>query len=225
MVMTDYSAIFSAPMITASREGRKHQTRRLAWRDCPKCPGVPSCRRCHGKGVVPTIWQKVRPGDRLWCREAWSAQFWNPENIDGAAREYWETPKAERTQDLLAGLYWREAEEERGGPFDFVPEGGWASPIHMPRWASRLTLVVTGARVEKLQEISEEDAKAEGVIPQTSDLGALARGDRPQGYISEFQYLWDHLHGSGAWLANPGVVALSFDPHNCNIDRMEKECQ
>jgi len=216
--MTDYPAIFSAPMITASREGRKHQMRRFAWRECRKCPGVPSCPRCHGKGVVPTVWQKVRSGDRLWVREVWSAQFWNPENIDGAAREYWETPKGERTQDLLAGLYWREAEEVKGWPFDFVPEGGWTSPIHMFRWASRLTLVVTGARVEKLQEISEEDPKAEGVVWSPNWAGYIVPGmTHPS---KDFPVL---SRGTAREMFAPAVVGLTFDPHRCNIDRMEKE--
>ena len=228
--MTDLPFIMSAPMVAALlREIEtpgtgKTMTRRLAWQRKKNIFGAHSA----------TAWQKVRPGDRLWVREVWSAQFWNPENIDGAAREYWETPKGERTQDLLAGLYWREAEEVKRSPFDFVPEGGWTSPIHMFRWASRLTLVVTGARVEKLQEISEADAKAEGVeivgvhIHRHYRLYQDYLGHTGHGHesaVKSFSTLWRSLHTKPGttWDVNPDVVALSFDPHYCNIDRMEKE--
>jgi hypothetical protein len=84
------------------------------------------------------------------------------------------------------------------------------SPIHMPRWASRLTLLVTGVKLEWLHEISEEDAAAEGMpAPYLGD------GDPPFQRVTvtrrmQFRNLWDVLHGPGAWDANPWVAAISF---------------
>jgi hypothetical protein len=76
----------------------------------------------------------------------------------------------------------------------------------MPRWASRITLKVTGVKVERLQEISEEDAKAEGVkrpVKVCDDDGTS--------YTDGFGDLWESIHGPGAWEKNPWVAAISFE--------------
>lgn len=93
--------------------------------------------------------------------------------------------------------------------------GNWVvrSSIHMPRWASRLTLEVTGAKVERLKEISMEDARAEG-------FGGLAVGE-----TTWFRGVWESIHGPGAWEANPWVAALSFSVHKSNIDAVTKEAR
>lgn len=92
------------------------------------------------------------------------------------------------------------------------------SPIHMPRWASRLTLTVTEVRVQRLQEISEEDARSEGfgsLITTVDKLGpSITARDG-------FREIWHTLHGPGAWDANPWVAALTFTVHRQNIDQME----
>lgn len=91
--------------------------------------------------------------------------------------------------------------------------------IHMPRWASRLTLVVGSVRVQKVQDISEHDARAEGV--DSLEIGT-ARNPMRLGYRAAFRELWDHLNdlrGFG-WDANPWVCALTFTVHHCNIDWM-----
>ena len=80
----------------------------------------------------------------------------------------------------------------------------WGPSIHCPRWASRLTLVVTAVKIERLQKISVEDEQAEGL-----DTTAEA-----------FDMVWDHLYGPGSWNANPEVVALTFEVHKKNIDQM-----
>jgi hypothetical protein len=114
--------------------------------------------------------------------------------------------------------------------------------IHMPRWASRLTLTVTGVKIERLQEISEEDAKAEGVqLPASTEGHALINvGARfsalsyvtPRGpdeapddvlrrawtFRAHYAALWDSLHGPGAWEANPEIVAIGFTVEHRNID-------
>lgn len=94
----------------------------------------------------------------------------------------------------------------------------------MPRWASRLTLIVTDVRVERLQDISEDDAIAEGV-EEVSDDGPVLTGI-PCGTIyadhrSAFRDLWNSLHGPGSWDANPWVAAITFRPVFANIDSTE----
>ena len=103
------------------------------------------------------------------------------------------------------------------------------SPIHMPRWASRLTLLVTDVRVQRLQEISDEDANAEGAAhcDICNDVGWL--NNNPDGgeecgccgggsYRDEFRDLWNSIHGLDAWDANPWVAAITFDVKRGNID-------
>lgn len=79
-------------------------------------------------------------------------------------------------------------------------DGKWTPSIHMPRWASRITLEITGVRVERLQDISEEDAMAEGVCQPME-------GPWP---ATMYSILWDSLHGKGAWERNDWVWVLQF---------------
>lgn len=139
-------------------------------------------------------------GDRLWVREAWRA-----------AMQFDATKPRDIPQSAL-----------------IVPEasadirlGGKLRPgMFMPRWASRLTLIVTDVRVQRLQEISEADATAEGVSPDPC-ANELAW----QHYVPHaiaFERLWDSLARPGAtWADNPWVAAITFETHHCNIDAME----
>lgn len=87
--------------------------------------------------------------------------------------------------------------------------------MHMPKWASRLTLVVTAVRVQRLQEISEEDAKAEGVGPKL--FGAEHGKEYTRAYIT----LWNELNAKRApWSSNPFVVAYTFTVHRQHIDQL-----
>jgi hypothetical protein len=110
--------------------------------------------------------------------------------------------------------------------------GDWTRPkpsIHMPRWASRLTLTVTDARVQRLQEISEADAVAEGAGFYVPGHGFITEADlrADPGYSNflaprmGFEAIWASIHGPDAWDANPWVAALTFTVHRCNIDQME----
>jgi len=93
--------------------------------------------------------------------------------------------------------------------------GKWCSPIHMPRRASRLTLVVTDVRVQRLQDISGKDAIAEGCA------GWAMADYESRTPVGEFRDIWNSLHGLDAWDQNPWVCALTFTVHRCNIDQME----
>jgi hypothetical protein len=102
----------------------------------------------------------------------------------------------------------------------------------MPRWASRITLLVTDVRVERLQDISGADAIAEGLMENPAALrSAVEMGchwgfegdDRYGSPISAYATLWDHINGFGAWDANPWIAAYTFTVHNHNIDELERE--
>jgi hypothetical protein len=187
--MRDIPIPLRAWEVLALLDGRKTQTRRLAWRDPHE--GGPA----DGLERRPSPWRKVRPGDRLWVREAW--------RIDGAgARVPAKHCRGKRAVQYRADGYQPVTWMER-------------SPIHMPRWASRLTLTVTDVRVQRLQEISEADACAEGAreaYGEPFDEGSAVTDRR------RFQLLWNHLHGPGAWDTNPEVVALTFTVTKGNID-------
>lgn len=211
--MTDRPIIFSAPSVKATLEGRKTETRRLAWGApfaCPECEGLgvtpelfdggaePPCRACEGTGTLykPTIWQKVRPGDRLWVRETFARV---------PATAYQHDPNLPQIPDPdRAGMV-----AVHAATFDRAPPT-WKSPRFMPRWASRLTLTVTETRMERLQTITVGDERAEGA---------------PHGKITTrhrwFIETWNSLHGPDAWDANPEVVPITFEVHHRNIDREE----
>lgn len=153
---------------------------------------------------------RVRPmwevGDRLWVREAWRVPAMNdhvsPRDMPlGLARQF----EADGAEIVGAG---REAV-----PCPIGAAGRLRAAIHMPRWVSRLTLHVTDVRVQRLQEISEADALAEGIdrirFPERGEWGW------PQ---ERFKAVWNSINGPDGWAANPWVVALSFEVERANID-------
>lgn len=198
----DRPIIFSAAMIRALLDGRKTMTRRIP---------------------TPT-WRKIVPGDRLYVRENLQP---DQSGFDYAAGGDG-IDLSELTDEQVE--FWNRTALKRGDPMDapIVP------CIHMPRWASRLTLVVTATKIEKLQSMSEEDAKAEGIgriwpVGYSCDTGPNhftisidgASYSRPTA-AGTFRMLWETLHGDDAWDANPEVVALTFEVHKANIDRMKE---
>lgn len=195
--------LFSAPMVRAIRDGLKTQTRRVV-KFKPLEPGLnlnaSSLSAGHyctdapqhgwviysrdGRGVWHQRTKRVRcpygqPGDRLWVREAWAMN----EPPSGA-------------------VYRADGEAHHGWP------ARWKPSIHMPRWASRTTLEITGVRVERVQDISLADAEAEGYT-------SLMQHDPEREFfdaISYFARRWDALNkkrGFG-WDVNPWVWAVTF---------------
>jgi hypothetical protein len=115
-----------------------------------------------------------QPGERLWVRETHAHIYKG--NV---------TPATRRHDDV--------AYKADGFAVDEYVYGPWKPSIHMLRWASRITLKVTGVRVERLGDLSESDARAEGVQS-----------------VAEFKELWASINGPGSWAANPWVWAVSF---------------
>ena len=233
--MADRPIIFSDPMVRALLDGRKSQTRRVL-RPQPHQNSAGLWVANFGRrGFFQTTADQVAwsflargalpyaPGDRLWVREAWATvnSDYGPgwayrANSDFIEPEY-------DGEDFGAGpsFNYRKYPGEYSMWFDDllsgVPGHCWKSPIHMPRWASRLTLVVTDVRVQRLQEISEADAAAEGVDAVTmADVPRQAAMSRR----SDFAALWNSLHGPEAWASNPWVAAISFETHRTNIDAL-----
>ena len=137
-------------------------------------------------------------GDRLWVREAHCI------GISGLPNGMGIVPiKSEAIKPGMKVVY------KQGANYGDDPPP-WRPSIHMPRWASRLTLEITEIRVQRLQEISEEDAKAEGAYPPpagTDDDGAhFDSGTCRDGFID----LWRSINGPGSWAANPWVWCVSF---------------
>lgn len=183
--------IFSGEMVKAILEGRKTQTRRaLNHQPAPfrafddpgpflwfRWNGYPQgrIRLSEFSEQVAPCCPYGQPGDRLYVREAWAI--------------------GENRKD--GPQYWYKATEERSAPL-------WRSPMFMPRAASRILLEVVSVRVERVQEISEEDAKAEGVCA----IEGQPLGD----YRQPYAILWDTVNfrrGFG-WKANPWVWCIEF---------------
>lgn len=192
--MTDKPIIFSAPMVRALLDGRKTQTRRVL-----KKPAAMDALAVFGSkfltlpGNIDLI--GYAPGDRLYVREAFS----------------YEALDVDRN-GFMPPWYWADGNPSSGNFTRPKPS------IHMPRWASRITLTVTEVRVQRLQEISNDDAKAEGVLGECAfHVGNDAT------YRAPFRELWNSLHGHDAWDANPWVVAVSFTVDRRNIDAIPRQ--
>lgn len=226
-------AIFNAAMVRAILEDRKTQARRVVrpqpnkngyWThgkncSCDDCGEVFSytperCRNCHC-----TVFKRCeypiakclsecpygRVGDRLWVRETWAIRDCGSRVKITAGEitmkhrlQYPATDKAPATNAKGEPHWWNKRPS-----------------IHMPRWASRITLEITKVRVERLQDISEEDAKAEGVVPsgRRATHRYRASDNEDHGHRLQFQDLWNSINGAGAWDKNPWVWCISFQRH------------
>ena len=218
--------LFSSEMVRAILEGRKTQTRRAMkvqpfdWAtefvEAPseKLPGtgkpghwlfgnngfvsVRGCGRCPYGSI----------GDRLWVRETWQ--------VDAPCDGTWDDV-------VFYGC--------KGASLDFIPEKykkpehilykatwedcvmSWRPSIHMPRWASRITLEIVNVRVERVQDISEEDAAAEGLeIDKDGFFFVNVPGNKyfNKSAKSIYAELWNKIYGSGSWEANPWVWVIEF---------------
>ena len=235
----DRPIIFSGPMVRALLDGRKTQTRRLLKANIPPMPAMdnisPSNTTKHPTPYLDSYCSEkktaanLRGMSRLWCwwtRDDRSGREFKVGYMPGMrlyVREAWCQKAEDGAAVSGAALYRADGEHvalSDGDGFTVTRQDGreaspWRPSIHMPRWASRLTLVVTDVRVQRLQNISEADALSEGIeplrFPETGDWGW------PQ---HRFRDLWNSIHGPDAWDANPEVVALTFTVHCGNIDKI-----
>lgn len=214
--MKERPILFSGEMVRAILDGRKTQTRRVVKRipcTCGNWEPEEMCRRTpegwQATGHSGVWWcavcaseqDAVRcpygvPGDRLWVRETWGRNGCSCCPVHYKATEpNWEFESGDP--------YWR-----------------WRPSIHMPRWASRITLEITGVRVERLQEISEHDAWCEGVRESQRAISPVAAVPVFWDYFlgvpnymrasDSFSSLWSKINGLGSWEKNPWVWVIEF---------------
>lgn len=252
----DIPILFSGAMVRANFYNLKTQTRRVltpgtttmdagnwpnfipreafrldeAWLDEGYGKGFPILKVPYvdlsGADRVARVRPRIIPGDRLWVRErfAISGIGWGkkPKDAQGGRVHYHADP------DHGWQSYW----------------GNWRPSIHMPRFASRMTCVVTDVRIQRLQDMTEDDAFAEGIeeyegivdiVPTPSgpsEVNGIRYGlsdvtepdELKECPIEAFEHLWDSLNkerGYG-WDDNPWVIAISYDLHRCNIDQLPK---
>lgn len=228
--MADRPLLMSAPMVRATLAGIKSQTRRIL-NPAPRLDhfaseqledfelrGFEAVEQPDGRHLVYR--PRWRAGDRAWIRETWAVgNIYDgvpPSRINPTGEPNW------------CGIRYA-ATDERLGIHD-------RPSIHIPRWASRLTLTVGQVAVERLQDITEEAAQAEGVChfveqhERSGSWAGLSSADRAlligQIYGSSrkaFQHLWETLHGTEAWEANPWVAAISFEATPANIDNLPEQ--
>lgn len=216
--MTARPILFSGPMVRAILDDRKTQTRRVLRLQPGELDkvlqlGDGSWHVTDSQGGhMSPLTIRFAPGDRLYVREAWRTLHKSD-------------CLAPRNLAVDPSKITFEADPEHRNPLWAF--GRYRPGMHMPRWVSRLTLVVSDVRVQRLQEITEDDARAEGI----ADGGCLTCGEsEPCGCadpnpdaVDSFANLWNSLNekrGYG-WITNPWVVAITFDAQECNIDQME----
>lgn len=184
--------LFSAPMVRAILEGRKTVTRRevkkQAALDCLAAGFEPAFLALPGNADLCPY---GKPGDRLWVRETWA----QPANLDPGPTVYRAT-----YPDCIKGQGW-----ENLPPSSAIR---WKPSIHMFRRDSRILLEITDVRVERLQDINEDQAMSEGVDTQAVASFRCTGVDRPAGFA--FRDLWISIKGAGAWDANPWVWVVEF---------------
>nr|BFD64946.1 hypothetical protein BdHM001_36270 [Bdellovibrio sp. HM001] len=229
--MKERPILFNAEDVRAILDGKKTQTRRVLKPQPEPCDHLPyegyetapteffetegewACKTC-GNGMrtckeFPFV-KGIRcpygkPGDKLWARETFL-----PFDLD------WRYPG--RPHDLRDGP-WPNVAYEADQDHDRNDCLKWRPSIHMPRWASRITLKVKNIRIERLQDISEEDAKAEGVLRFehvaseqciAGDLAGRTQGTSP--HVLAFASLWDGITTPDTqWKQNPWVWVIEFE--------------
>lgn len=150
-----------------------------------------------------------QPGDRLWVREACRAEERESDMVDGV-RYLADDAFREIDDTREAADQWIDLNHYRTGSGE--KRGQTVPPIHMPRWASRITLEITDVRVERLQEIDSEDVLAEGCAPclDCDEYLDFHRAGELHGHPADYRSLWESINGAGSWAANPWVWALTF---------------
>lgn len=224
--MKERPILFSAPMVRALLDGSKTQTRRIM-KNQPRETDADPIRARLIDVICKSFERKQEShlfpygigGDRLWVREAWRIGAWDEDEgevaidylADGFSRREWiqvpEKSDFERywmqcTDDAAkAGL-----ETDAGGKYHWAPGNSpcrGRPSIHMPRWASRILLEITSVRVERLHDISEADATAEGTPHSLNHPAGRTATEN-------YQYLWECINGDGSWDLNPWVWVIEF---------------
>lgn len=205
--------LFNGAMVRAVLSGSKTQTRRvikkqpegdryLDWTCCQPLGGF-GCDIIYGNDEPRTHCPYGQVGDQLWVRETFQPIF--AEGVtDWGDVDY-------KTGEGYAPIYPATDKVAEFVGFDGDITTRCTPSIHMPRWASRIQLEITGIRVERLNDCSEADAKAEGVKPDNETSKDVMDGLKPQfQYKEPYMRLWESINGEGSWSANPWVWVIEF---------------
>jgi hypothetical protein len=217
--------IFSAPMVRAILDGRKTQTRRIIkpqprwddpvwwWDDKPFVSDEAMAdhlfHNVYGAHGTPygSVWEEG--GDRLWVRETFRdlCMIWKTGWCGCGSKEQYPKNHKVAYRATDTGIY---IDDDQPNVLPLT----WRSPIHMPRWASRITLEITDVRVQRVQEIGRDgrkavDVLAEGITPEqiANEQKWFHPDDSP---ALAFARLWEAVNGKGSWESNPWVWAITF---------------
>lgn len=194
--------IFNAEMVRAILDGRKTQTRRpIKWKQtrfteiAERDDGSlwPWAEDCERGGDIWFACPYGEIGDRIWVRETFRVHSRATDVATLVYRASVRNSWTEQTHRVPVAVCNKPATPEK-----------WTPSIHMPRWASRILLEITDVRVERLRDLSEEDAKSEGITPPAG--GVLPGWE----YRINFRDLWMDIYGTDSWEANPWVWVIEF---------------
>ena len=177
--------IFNDEMVRAILSGNKTQTRRIVE------------EKFYGRAVAAELLAKHcpygQPGDRIWVRETYRVHGKATDVATLVYRASVRNSWTEQTHRVPVEVCNKPVSEK------------WTPSIHMPRWASRILLEITDVRVERLRDMSEADAKAEGASP------AMYKITPPEAvYRVGFGDIWRSIYGQDNWLSNPLVWVIEF---------------
>ncbi|WKL15061.1 hypothetical protein QYQ99_22285 [Comamonas testosteroni] len=207
--MKETGLMFKAPLVRAILSGQKTQTRRIA-----KDVRHPDLGNWYAPGalvlegepqhVIHRACPWGQPGDRIYVRETWQGPLMSAKEWE----DHYFSKADELPSKFKTPAYCKYA-ADGGAPPEFMTMDDdivarWKPSIHMPKWAARIWLEVTGVRVERLQSISEEDAEAEGI----GFLRTVPDADETLTSKQLFECLWDSTGGD--WAANPWVWVIDF---------------
>lgn len=198
--MKERGMIFNGEMVRAILDGRKTQTRRpvkFPFKDrnlgCELSGNELAGELSSGNYLNSPF---GKPGDRIWVRETFQGPLFDFDQMDAYCKDSTPFEKARFCVYKADG---------KPAPEFFDADDNlhccWRPSIHMPRWASRLLLEITSVRVERIRSMSQDNARAEGVIAASGPMEAgLA-----------FRELWDSIYGEESWKANPWVWVIEFE--------------
>ncbi|WP_442899354.1 hypothetical protein [Escherichia sp. MOD1-EC6153] len=183
--MKERGMIFNDEMVRAILGGNKTQTRRIVE------------EKFYGRAVAAELLAKHcpygQPGDRIWVRETYRVHGKATDVATLVYRASVRNSWTEQTHRVPVEVCNKPVSEK------------WTPSIHMPRWASRILLEITDVRVERLHDMSEADAKAEGATPATYKITP------PEAvYRVGFGDIWRSIYGQDNWLSNPLVWVIEF---------------
>ena len=206
--MKEYPIIFNTEMVRAILEDRKTQTRRIMkpqpiFKDGQVEFKKAICFEYQWQSIFPSYYPFGKVGDRLWARETWADMVCVGSTEKGKG-------KGENSPCYKASS---DATDLK------ILKGYWKPSIHMPRWASRITLEITDIRVERVQDISEEECRKEGLKQHSKKDIHGTQFMYYEDYSgnnnyctarASFKHLWNSIYGKGAWERNDWVWVLSF---------------